>query len=135
MIKTPYAVIQDLGKIVPKEYFLEFQIRDKNFKFNWTELQMYKLLKFVRDLDSAYIEKGVKYQVSVELQIFAFLHGVNSEFKMEHFKKLTADSLNSILDVILEPIFKRDEQKEQGTAKQGQAPKEPPKKKALRTLV
>lgn len=98
----------DLGTIIPKDYFVEFAIGNKSFKFKWAEKKIGELLQLLKELDSASNPKSIKYQIEVELATLKFLESVNPEFTEEYQKYLGADQIAKILETILQPIFKKD---------------------------
>lgn len=101
-------IILDLGQITGKEYFIEFSIGKKRFKFSWGEKKIYELLHFIKTLDSATDRKSLKFEMEAETAIFSFLNSVNPDFTAEDFKYLNADQISKILETIIEPIFKKD---------------------------
>ena len=129
LVKTPYSVIRDLGKIVPRKYFMDLEIEGKAFKFVWDEPTVLELLTFIRNIDSAFEKKGLKYQVSVEVQVFKFLNKLQPEFTQDHFNLLTPESVNTIIETIMDPFFPA----EQSEKKKAKGDGDLAKKKALKT--
>lgn len=107
--KTPYSVLVDLGKIVAKDYFLEFTIGDDLFRFTWKEHTVGELLEFIKNIDSAFEPKSLKYQVSVENQVYNFLHKLNPKFKEAHFNLLGPENINKIIEAIVDPLLRKEE--------------------------
>lgn len=131
--KTPYSVIRDLGKIVPKKYFIEFEIEGKDYLFKWDEPKIMELLELIRDIDFAFErtgeKKGLKYQVSVAETVFNFLHKINPTFTKMEFNALSSESVNTIIETIIDPFISAD----QKASKQVKGDGDLAKKKALKT--